>query len=539
MTIHEYDVDFNPTLYFFFVHNKKLTHSSYFKEYINNMSAAAAVTQTLALTAVDPFLTKTATQSFFLSKTNKYAAFAADIEQVDSEEFTTNEFHFDVARHGDLLAGVILKVTGPGVALTDAIGNKTVVPGFVRHGTKTNIICEQSIKTLLIDDGEGGTEAFSPVHSANDLCSRYSNYAACHAIERVRFVASGQEIDSIGSRSIQIYHQCFAPQELQRCLCAGTKDERSRMSMFSTINWFVPIPFYFGTSVSRAWDLLATNFASLKVYIKLRDPTTLIENHRSSLNKHFTACAYVGDADSVVGVAADTDTTIANGVLSNALQTRKLGTGEVPAIGDYSIAMLCKYIYVSAAERKARLNEARDVVIIQHQEHLNLASFAAGSGTTTQTNKEISFNFPISAMQFLPEWSYRQANGELGDYTGLNRPLMIQGGNNQGLPHYLLDSIGFKFNNNRRQESQVAEYYTELTHERVPKYNHIYNYNFGINSPYADQPSGSANFSRIDSVKADLTCTVPGTGSVDVHVIATNYNVLSTSNGTAQLRFAS
>ena len=489
------------------------------------MSAAASVTQTLALTAVDAFLSKNATQSFFLSKTNKYAAFAADIEQVDSRAFTTNEFHFDVARHGDLLAGVVIKITGPGVALTDSTGGKTVVPGLTYHGTSGNEVCEQSQTTDILGRATG---------SKNDICSRYSNYAACHAIETVRVVASGQEIDRIGSRSIQIYHQCFAPQELSRCLCAGSKDERSRMSMRTTINWLVPIPFYFGTSMSRAWNLLATNFASLKVYIKLRDPTNLIENKQSAVvitaHKFFSAADFLTEAS---------PNTVTDGS-SATFTTAKFGTAVAPVIGDYSIAMLCRYIYVSSAERQARLNEARDILITQHQEHLNLASFAAASGTTTQTNKEISFNFPVSAVQFLPEWSARQSNNELGDYRGDNDAVMVQGGNNDGLPEYLLDEVGFKFNNNRRQESQCAEYFTELTHERVPKYNHIYNYNFGINSPYADQPSGSANFSRIDTVKADLKCSVPAAaGSVDVHVIATNYNVLSTSNGTAQLRFAS
>ncbi len=113
--------------------------------------------------------------------------------------------------------------------------------------------------------------------------------------------------------------------------------------------------------------------------------------------------------------------------------------------------------------------------------------------------------------------------------------------------------FNFSFNNNDPMESaklildgvdrmsrRQAKYFRIVEpyqrHTNVPTKNFIYNYTFGF-CPEELQPSGSLNFSQIDSAILDLKIK-PGIKNPILQVFATNYNILKIMGGMSGIRYS-
>ena len=105
-----------------------------------------------------------------------------------------------------------------------------------------------------------------------------------------------------------------------------------------------------------------------------------------------------------------------------------------------------------------------------------------------------------------------------------------------------LQSCQLKLNNSKRFTHQdgddvPATYFRQLEpylhHTRVPDAG-VYAYSFAI-TPESNQPSGSANFSRIDNASFKVTPTNGG----KLHMFARNWNVFRISLGLGGLVWAS
>lgn len=489
------------------------------------MPASSNVTQNVALTAVDSFITVNATESFFLSKTQKYAVFSCDTENVEAKTMVVgNPLKFAIPRHGDLINRVTLKITGPG--LQNQGNSKVFVPGTALAAfTDAAALHEGNgvAGAATVEDrvtktpSSGNVES---VNSDNDFCARYCDFFGAQVVDNARWIAGGQEIDRITGNHIQIYFSAFSHLVPKRCLNHGSKAERARMALRTECTWYVPLCFFFCVSNAHAWNLLATNFSSLELQVTCISPLTCIENYSANM------------ATFTVGAGGSPAT-------SAAVSTQKFGTAAAPAVADYSVAVLLSYVYIGADERNARLSESRDQLILQHQEARSIATFTSAGSLA---NREVSFNFPVACQTLIPSWDVRADAGEKGCFMGAVNQKRCSAEHPEGMPDHLLSSVAIKFNNNLRQEGEGGLYYTELQHymhgERIPEHNHIYTYNYGLYSPYSGNPSGSANYSRIDRVTCDLTCAWTS-GTVDVHALATSYNVINFSNGTVTMRFAS
>jgi hypothetical protein len=104
--------------------------------------------------------------------------------------------------------------------------------------------------------------------------------------------------------------------------------------------------------------------------------------------------------------------------------------------------------------------------------------------------------------------------------------------------------------------SRRPEYFLQIEnythHQRVPRYDtitgsttrkqKIYTYSFALN-PENHQPSGSANFTRIDTAVITISgardiSQQPPPVSKTIAVYATNYNILRLMSGSANLSFS-
>ena len=96
-----------------------------------------------------------------------------------------------------------------------------------------------------------------------------------------------------------------------------------------------------------------------------------------------------------------------------------------------------------------------------------------------------------------------------------------------------------KINGNSRFNRRYASYFRTIQpknhHSKVPK-KHIYVYSFSLN-PEKHQPSGVLNFSKLKSVKLELSN--PNTNNMEILIFAVNYNLLRIVNGMGGLAYTS
>ena len=317
------------------------------------MPSAAASTQNLSTTEIDAFLSG-GTSSFFLGANRKISKFALDVESVHQHDFTTTRQTLDVPRNGDAVSDIWIRITGPGVQ--KVAGTNVVIPG----------------RAVAVEPANTARES-------GDQCARYCDWAACQMLKNARWICSGTEIDSITGVHCQLYQALFAKSISRRTSFVGDKDYRTRLSMRTEVEFWIPLCFYFCCSYAQSWNLLATNFVTLTLEYTLRSALDLIVNS---------------------GAAG--------------LTLQKYGTAVAPALSDYSVDVLIGYVYFSTAERDSRMNETRDVVFAHHQTSELHVFDAAGS----KNQLELPANFPIAASFLTTHSSVREAAGQYGCFQG-------------------------------------------------------------------------------------------------------------------------
>mgnify|MGYP001424898706 CR=1 FL=1 len=502
---------------------------------------SASVTQLIATTAVDTFLTSGSTASFWLNTPATYAVFAIDHREVQTEAYSTclSGKTFTIDRVGDYIKSCILKIVGPGLKNMADTSNAVVLPGQAPGRSVTAGHYEASGGAGAADTALGHVvKTVSPnvnaINNEADISARYANFFPCCCVSSAKWNVGSNTVDELQSEDVQLFYECFASLVPKRSLNCGSKAERTRMAMHDECVWFVDLPFFFSVNPGACFSLIGATFSNLQLKLTLVDPTTLIENY--SKNSKITALT-LGDGSAQRAVNTMKYTATASSSSANQ-----------PAVADYSVTLILGYVFVGTDERNARLNASEDVLIIQHQQ-MTPSTTSAIAPATANTAGPVSFNmsfehnFPVACQMLLPAWSARKDYGEgncyYGDVDANHRSAACP----EGLPHHLLDNIDLSFNNNSRQEAMPSLFYTELQHmmhsAKVPDMNHVYMYSYGLQHPYTGAASGSANYSRIDSIKATGTLNHPGYGTVQIKSSVISYNLISFSGGTLIIRFAS
>jgi len=113
--------------------------------------------------------------------------------------------------------------------------------------------------------------------------------------------------------------------------------------------------------------------------------------------------------------------------------------------------------------------------------------------------------------------------------------------NGEKVPGDTIDSAVIRFEGQERFKRREAFVFRVLFpyqyHTRVPR-NFIYLYSFGL-KPEAHQPTGTCNFSRIDSATLDIVlneCVIQK--DTQCNIYATSYNVLRIEAGIAGIVYA-
>ena len=206
--------------------------------------------------------------------------------------------------------------------------------------------------------------------------------------------------------------------------------------------------------------------------------------------------------------------------------------GRPPQSGTPSlrnVALYIDFVYLDTAERKLFSSNTHEFLIEQLQ-------YQWESSCSNNLRTKLSFSHPTKYLVWVvqPEQNISNGNNRWTDFTdsGPNTILAYQGSSP------LLEAK-IQFNSQDRISTRPAAYFNILQpyyyFTRVPATG-IYVFSLAL-SPEAQQPSGSANLSRLEGVTLVQTLAT-GNLPVRVHCFAVNYNILRVVSGMAGVAYA-
>ena len=240
----------------------------------------------------------------------------------------------------------------------------------------------------------------------------------------------------------------------------------------------IPLQFWFNTNVGLALPLISIQYQNVKFEVKLRAITDLVIMSSGAV---FTA----------------------------------------PILTD--LKMWATYIYLDQDMRAGYTSNEQTYLITQ------LQTPGAESVSASSYNYKISLNHPIiELIWFIQEDSAETANDWCNFSTSTGASPVTD--------------VKISINNQDKEKVRLSSYYQKiipyLRHTRMPS-KHIFVYTFSL-FPEVFQPSGSMNYSRID------TCTIHHTLSAlssstagKIHLFARNYNELRITCGGGNVGYSS
>jgi hypothetical protein len=245
------------------------------------------------------------------------------------------------------------------------------------------------------------------------------------------------------------------------------------------------------------------------------------------------------------------------------LDTGSFGTVNASSVKELTQAnLVVDYIYLDVEERRRMAQESHEYLIEQLQ-------FNESKGLSSFNNRvDLTFNHPVKELIWVTQQTGK-TQCKYPYYDNLNQ--------RNAAPHYLgnimfsydaaIDSCLLQLNGQERMGVQNGKYFSD-----VQPYQHhsglalpasdylsyvatggtagitlpstgIYMYSFAI-KPEEHQPSGTCNFSRIDTatlvfnVKGDAHLNPDEDETIDIRVYAVNYNILRVMSGMGGLAYS-
>jgi len=219
------------------------------------------------------------------------------------------------------------------------------------------------------------------------------------------------------------------------------------------------------------------------------------------------------------------------------------------------------YIYLDTEERRRFAQKGHEYLIEQVQ-HTGTDALAAAASTK---QVRLSYNHPVKELVWCTDLSSAQAGDANGIWNFTKTPVTISSNvecltntanvcispSSAGAPQLLLDSntqfdedtsgplSKFKLvlNGQDRFKEQEGKYFNSVqpfVHHSGSPMPGIYSYSFAL-KPEEHQPTGTCNFSRIDNAQVSIEVSE---AARNLHMFATNYNVLRIQSGMGGLAFS-
>jgi hypothetical protein len=479
-----------------------------------------ALNQLVSLGLADGVLTSKPVITFWRHVIKRYTNFALEAHDLD---FNQGQPQFgsqpscQLDRIGDLVYWMYVKINLPGIGLAQG-----------------GAIVDPSIKV--------GGVAIEPY---------WTHAVGQAAIEQASFFIGGQCIDEVMGEFMYIWEELSGAPGKRLAEMTGKFDAVLSLQILSRQprTLYVPLYFWFTLNSGLALPLVSLQFHSVKVAVKFRPLNSLLK----------LTCG---------AMSAPNNFTLAN-IQDRAQFRPTYYAGAAQPVGDLtalsstsmSAQILVTYVYLDQNERAKFAEGAFESVIPQHQHQVITAQQSVSTVSAVGSNalQSIDLNFNHTVMELF--WVVRlNVHGAFSSITtpctNLYNEWFNFGGPNDFVTTLPIDpvaSVRLLLNNANRWEAREGRYFRLVQpyqhHTNVPG-KFIYCYSFAL-QPQDIQPSGTCNFSRIDSTKLEVTLDgrifygpsqAAGTdsnNSASIHVFARNWNVLRFKYGLGGMRFAS
>jgi len=485
------------------------------------MAAAlgGALNQMVSLGLADKVLTDNPSITFWRHVIKRHTNFAMESQALDFNHGAANFGSTptcSVDRIGDLLYWMYVRVDLPGIGL-------------------------EYDGSIIDEDVQVNGESIEP----------YWTHAVGQAlIENVSIFIGGQVIDTMCSEFMYIWEELSGAPGKRLQEMTGKFDAVYSLQVLSRQprTLYIPLYFWFSLNSGLALPMVSLQFHSIKVSVGFKPYLKLVKLPTGAMQAPYNF--------------------VLTNIKKRALFRPNYYVGAAQPVSDLSdfstssiSAHICvTYIYLDQKERKKFAEGAFELVIPQHQEHKVTVEQTVSGVNSVGTDKvqSIDLNFNHTIMELF--WVLRlKCHDEFNSVTNPITSNYNEWFNFTGpkdivtkLPIDPVKTARLTLNNANRFEVREGRYFRLLQpyqhHTNIPQ-KFIYCYSFAL-QPQDHQPSGSCNFSRIDSTKLDLTIDgrcfygpstsegTDGNSSVTCFVFARNWNVLRFKFGLGGVRFA-
>ena len=308
-------------------------------------------------------------------------------------------------------------------------------------------------------------------------------------IDYVSIWIGQQEIDRQYGEFLYLWAQLTTPGSKQDGVkyMAGQQDVYNDTTQTGPLRLYVPFQFWFCRNPGLSLPLIALQSTPIRIYIRLRNGNDML--FRNSLE---------------------------NAVLNGTTPPTTLSVLP-PTITE--MTLWGDFIYLDTEERRRFVSSKHEYLIEQTQQQKRFSI----PQNTTIANVPLVFNHPMKEIFWVVNQDRMLQAHEWFNYG--SRML-----NEFGIPNIDLISTGLlQFDGYDRFEEQSAQYFRLMVpyqrHTAIPN-DFIYVYSFSL-APEVEQPMGSCNGSRIDSIVLQLRMN-PAVQSrpAGVTTYTMNYNVL-------------
>ena len=298
-------------------------------------------------------------------------------------------------------------------------------------------------------------------------------------IEYVELEIGGQRIDKHYGEWLEIWSELTLPEEKR----AGFKEmigRRDAAGAMESNKLYIPLQFFFNRNPGLALPLIALQYHEVKINIQFRSQAAL-------------------------------------------------DTATVKDLSMTGARLFVDYIYLDTDERR-RFAQSSHEYLIEQLQH-------TGPEITKSPNFRLNFNHPVKELV----WVVRRSGNEALNFGTSEFPL--ENGNVDAQTADAFNTCKLQLNGHDRFTERDASYFRLVQpyqhHTRIPS-KYVYLYSFALN-PEAHQPSGTANFSRLDNVTLTLNGVNQSANAgedAELLVYAVSNNVLRIMSGMGGLAYS-
>ena len=185
-------------------------------------------------------------------------------------------------------------------------------------------------------------------------------------------------------------------------------------------------------------------------------------------------------------------------------------SAQVGSVALGTTSLWVDYIFLDTDERRRFAQLSHEYLIEQLQ-------FTGEETVTASSSNKVKLNFNHPVKELV--WVTQASGADVGTYVGIT-------------------DAKLQLNGHDRFATRAGTYFTHVQpyqhHENIPDGKNINVYSFAL-KPEEHQPSGTLNFSRIDSAVLNMTTAAT---AVRARIYATNYNVLRVMSGMGGLAYS-